>query len=356
MKSSSTPARPLDFRSDTLTKPSPGMRAAMAAAEVGDDVFHEDPTVARLEERVAALLGKETALFVPSGTMSNQIGLRLHCGPGDEFICEAGCHIYNFEQAAYAQLSGIAAQPIEGRFGILRLEQLTGRIRKDNDHAALTRLLALEITHNRGAGRIQPLESVAEICGWAHDHGLTTHLDGARLFNAVVATGSSATDWTKHFDTVSVCFSKGLGAPIGSAIVGPRDMMRQARRHRKVFGGGMRQAGIIAAAALYALDNHIDRLADDHANARRFADIVREIDGLSLTPAEIDSNIVIFHVDPELGTAEEFETRLKEHGLLTLAIGHQSIRVVTHLDVGREDVEAAGEILQLTAHSVHNVI
>ena len=350
------PARLLDFRSDTVTKPTAGMRAAMAAAEVGDDVFHEDPTVARLEERIAALLGKETALFVPSGTMSNQIGLRLHCGPGDEFLCEAGCHIYNFEQAAYAQLSGIAAQPIEGRFGILRLEQLIGRIRKDNDHSAITRLLALEITHNRGAGRIQPLDSVVEICGWAHAHGLTTHLDGARLFNAVVATGTSAVDWATHFDTVSVCFSKGLGAPIGSAIVGPRDLMRGARRHRKVFGGGMRQAGIIAAAALYALENHIDRLADDHANARRFADHVREIDGLSLTPAEIDSNIVIFHVDPELGTAEEFATRLKEHGLLTLAIGHQSIRVVTHLDVGREDVEAASEILRAATSRAANAV
>ena len=168
----------------------------------------------------------------------------------------------------------------KGEFGILRLEQLTGRIRTDNDHQPITRLLALEITHNRGAGRIQPLDSVAEMCGWAHDHGLTTHLDGARLFNAVVATGTAAADWAKHFDTVSVCFSKGLGAPIGSAIVGPREMMRPARRHRKVFGGGMRQAGIIAAAALYALDHHIERLAEDHANARRFADMIREIDGL----------------------------------------------------------------------------
>ena len=213
----------MDFRSDTLTKPTAGMRAAMAAAEVGDDVFHEDPTVERLQERIAELLGKETALFVPSGTMSNQIGLRLHCGPGDEFFCEAGCHIYNYEQAAYAQLSGIAAQPVEGRFGILRLDQLTGRIRSDNDHCRDHPPARLEITHNRGGGRIQPLDSVAEICGWAHDHGLATHLDGARLFNAVVATGTSAADWAQHFDTVSVCFSKGLGAPIGSAIVGPRN-------------------------------------------------------------------------------------------------------------------------------------
>ena len=311
MSKSASPGRIFDFRSDTLTKPTAGMRAAMAAAEVGDDVFHEDPTTLRLEERIAGMLGKEAALFVPSGTMSNQIGLRLHCGPGDEFLCEAGCHIFNNEQAAYAQLSGIAAQPIQGRFGILQLDQLAGRIRSDKDHCAITRLLALEITHNSGGGRIQPLASVAEMCRWAHEHGLATHLDGARLFNAVVATGTSAADWAKHFDTVSICFSKGLGAPIGSAIVGSHEIMRPARRHRKVFGGGMRQAGIIAAAALYALDHNIPRLADDHANARRLAELIREIDGLSLTPPEIDSNIVIFSVDPALGTADEFAERSK---------------------------------------------
>ena len=223
-----TAHRPLDFRSDTLTKPTAGMRAAMAAAEVGDDVFNEDPTVLRLQARLAELLGKEASLLVPSGTMSNQICVRLHCGPGDEFLCEAGCHIFNYEQAAYAQLSGVAAQPVKGAFGLLRLEQLTGLIRTDSEHQTHTRMLALEITHNRGAGRIQPLASVAEMCAWAHAHGLTTHLDGARLFNAVVATGTAATEWARHFDTVSVCFSKGLGALIGSALAGTREMIARA--------------------------------------------------------------------------------------------------------------------------------
>ena len=343
--------RVLDFRSDTLTKPTPAMRAAMAAAEVGDDVFNEDPTVLRLQARLAELLGKEAALFVPSGSMSNQIGVRVHCGPGDEFICEAGCHIYNYEQAAYAQLSGVAARPVEGSFGILRLEQLTGLIRFADDHAPRTRLLTLEITHNRGAGGIQPLESVVEICAWAHAHGLATHLDGARLFNAVVATGTPAAEWAAHFDTVSVCFSKGLGAPVGSALSGPKEMIARARRHRKAFGGGMRQAGVLAAAALYALDHHIERLAEDHANARRLAAMVREIDGLTLQPEKIETNIVIFRLAPELGTANDLADRLKARGVHVLPVAAQLIRAVTHLDVGAAEVDAAGEILRETCAS-----
>jgi threonine aldolase len=341
----------LDFRSDTVTKPTPEMRAAMAAAEVGDDVFDEDPTVLKLQRRVAELLGKEAALFVPSGSMSNQIGLRVHCSPGDEFICEAGCHIYNYEQSAYAQLSGFAARTVEGEFGVLRLDQLTNLIRPDNEHQVRTRLVCLENTHNRGAGRIQPYDTVVEICTWAHAHGLATHLDGARLFNAVVASGIPAVEWAQHFDTVSVCFSKGLGAPVGSALAGPRDLIAMARRHRKLFGGGMRQAGIIAAGALYALDHHIDRLAEDHENARSLGAAIREIDELELYPKDIDSNIVIFKVDPRLGTAAEFATRLKAQGLLMLAVGPQLIRAVTHLDVSRADVDDAAIILRAAAEA-----
>jgi threonine aldolase len=341
----------LDFRSDTVTKPTPEMRAAMAAAEVGDDVFDEDPTVLKLQRRMAELLGKEAALFVPSGSMSNQIGLRVHCSPGDEFICEAGCHIYNYEQSAYAQLSGLAARTVEGEFGVLRLDQLTNLIRPDNEHQVRTRLVALENTHNRGAGRIQPYDTVVEICTWAHAHGLATHLDGARLFNAVVASGTPAVEWAQHFDTVSVCFSKGLGAPVGSALAGPRDLIARARRHRKLFGGGMRQAGIIAAGALYALDHHIDRLADDHENASGLGAAIREIEGLELCPKKIDSNIVIFKVDPRLGTAAEFAARLMAQGLLMLAVGPQLIRAVTHLDVSRADVDDAVIILRAAAEA-----
>ena len=341
----------IDFRSDTVTKPTPEMRAAMAAAEVGDDVFDEDPTVLKLQRRVAELLGKDAALFVPSGSMSNQIGLRVHCSPGDEFICEAGCHIYNYEQSAYAQLSGLASRTVEGEFGVLRLDQLTNLIRPDNEHQVRTRLVALENTHNRGAGRIQPYDTVVEICTWAHAHGLATHLDGARLFNAVVASGIPAVEWAQHFDTVSVCFSKGLGAPVGSALAGPRDLIARARRHRKLFGGGMRQAGIIAAGALYALDHHIDRLAEDHENARKLGTAVLEIDELELYPKEIDSNIVIFKVHPRLGTAAEFATRLQAEGLLMLAVGPHLIRAVTHLDVSRADVDDAAIILRAAAEA-----
>lgn len=338
--------RPLDFRSDTLTRPTPAMRAAMANAAVGDDVFDEDPTVHALQERVADLLGKEAALFVPSGSMSNQIGVRVHCDPGDEFICEGGCHIYNYEQAAYAQLSGVAARTVDGTNGVLRLEQLVGLVRRSgDDHLVRTQLLCLENTHNRGAGRIQPYEIVEAICKWAHQSELRTHLDGARLFNAVVATGIDARRWAQHFDTVSVCFSKGLGAPVGSALVGPKDQIKKARRVRKLFGGGMRQAGIIAAGALYALDHHIERMADDHANARRLGQAASEIPGLKLVGDQVDTNIVIFHVEPKLGTAAEFCQKLKSRGVLMLAIGAQQVRAVTHLDVDEADTAKACEIL-----------
>jgi threonine aldolase len=344
----------LDFRSDTVTRPTKAMRRAMAEADVGDDVFGEDPTVNRLQERVAELLGKEAAVYVPSGSMSNQIGVRLHCAPGDEFICEAGCHIYNYEQGAFAQLSGVVARTVDGEYGVLRRQQLEGLIRPDNEHLLRTRLVCLENTHNRGSGRIQPYDVVTSICDWAGANKLRTHLDGARLFNAAVASGIAADRWARHFDTVSVCFSKGLGAPVGSALAGPRDLMVLARRHRKLFGGTMRQAGVIAAGALYALDHHIERLAEDHANAKRLADIIHSIEDFELRPAKVDTNIVIFAVDPKLGSASEFATALKERGLLMLSVGQQLIRAVTHLDVNGDDVERAGEVLRDTVRAASN--
>jgi threonine aldolase len=343
---------PIDLRSDTVTRPTLPMREAMAAAEVGDDVFGDDPTVRRLEARIAEMLGKEAALYVPSGTMGNQLGLRVHCQPGDEFLCETNCHIICYEQGAYAQLFGLAAQPIDGDYGVLQVEQLMGRIRPENDHCVRTRLVCLENTHNRGAGRVQPYDAVAEICGWAAESGLARHLDGARLFNAVVASGIGAGDWAAHFDTVSVCFSKGLGAPVGSALCGPADLIRQARRYRKALGGAMRQAGIIAAGALYALEHHVERLADDHANARVLAQAVRPTPGLKLDPDVVDTNIVIFEVDLELGTAAAFCARLRDEGVWMNAIGPQRIRAVTHLDISREQVEHAAQVLQETAAAV----
>jgi threonine aldolase len=339
----------IDLRSDTVTKPTAGMRAAMAAAEVGDDVSGEDPSVNALEARIAGMLGKEAAVFVPSGTMSNQIAVRVHCQPGDEFLCEASCHIFNFEQAAYAQLFGIAAQAIEGDYGVLTVEQLVDRIRPLDNHSVHTRLVCIENTHNRGAGRIQPFDTVAEICEWAAENGLARHLDGARLFNAAVASGIPLRDWASHFDTVSVCFSKSLGAPVGSALCGSHEHIQQARRLRKALGGGMRQAGVVAAAANYALDHHLDRLAEDNENAQILADAVRHTPGLTLDPDIVDTNIVIFKVAPELGTSPEFCSRLRAEGVLIGASTRYRARAVTHLDVSREQVEQAAQVLRKTA-------
>jgi threonine aldolase len=322
------------------------MRAAMLSAEVGDDVFDDDPTVRRLQVRTAEILGKEAALFVPSGTMSNLIGVRLHCKPGDEFLCEAGCHIYNFEQAGYAQLSGVAARPIEGQRGLLRSEQLVDLIQPENPHYSRTRMVALENTHNRGGGTVQPYACVEAICRWAHENKLTTHLDGARLFNAVVASGIEVTRWTQHFDTVSVCFSKGLGAPVGSALAGPRAWIAEAVRHRKVLGGGMRQAGIIAAAALYALEHHVNRLADDHANAQRLAAGIRRIERLRLNPEMVETNLVFFQVDPSWGTAGELSSALEARGVLINAFSRTMLRAATHLDVDATAVDRALGVLQ----------
>ena len=321
----------------------------MADAAVGDDVFGEDPTVNRLQALVAEVLGKEAAVYVPSGTMSNLIGVRLHCRPGDELICEAGCHIYNYEQAGYAQLSGVAVRPVEGEYGVVRVDQLEDLVRPADAHYVRTRLVSLENTHNRGGGRIQPYETLEAVCGWAHGAGLRTHLDGARLFNAVVATGIEAADWARHFDTVSVCFSKGLGAPVGSALAGPADLIAEAVRHRKVLGGGTRQAGVIAAGALYALEHHVDRLADDHANAQRLAEGVRGIEGLQLDPDRVDTNMIFFRVDPAWGTARQFSQALRQRGLLMLPTAPTKIRAVTHLDVNPDHVERAIAILQEVA-------
>jgi threonine aldolase len=325
------------------------MRAAMANAEVGDDVIDADPTCERLQKLTAEILGKEAALFMPSGTMTNQVGVRIHCKPGDELLCEAGCHIYNYEQGAFAQLSGVVARTIEGKASVLSVEQLRGLVRPENDHLVRTRLVCLENTHNRGAGKIQPHEDVVAICEWAHEAGLQTHLDGARLWNAAAATGIAEAEWSRHFDTVSVCFSKGLGAPVGSALAGPKDMIKEARRHRKLFGGAMRQAGVIAAGALYALEHHRQRLAEDHANAQIIAKAVCEAEGLSLSPDTVDTNIVIFRVDPKLGTAGEFVAELKAGGVLSLAISPMQIRLVTHLDVSQAQCRQAARVLRETA-------
>lgn len=339
----------IDLRSDTVTRPTAAMRRAMAEAEVGDDVIDIDPTTERLQHRVAEMLGKEAAIFMPSGSMTNQIAIRVHCSPGDEFLCEADCHVYNYEQAAFAQLSGLVARTIQGVHGRLKSEQLLGMVRPAGDHLVRTRLVCLENTHNRGGGTVQPYEEVEAICQWARSHNLATHLDGARLWNAAVASGISEGKWSQHFDTISVCFSKGLGAPVGSVLAGPADFIKKCRRARKLFGGGMRQCGIIAAAALYALDHHRERLVEDHAHAQLLGGAVRQAPGLTLDPAEVETNIVVFKVHPNLGTAAEFVGALEREGVRAMVFGPQTIRMVTHLDVDRERIQAACDAIERVA-------
>jgi threonine aldolase len=336
----------VDLRSDTVTRPTAAMRAAMHAAEVGDDVFREDPTVNRLEERVAALLGKEAALYVPSGTMSNQICVKAHTQPGDELLCDVNCHIYNNEAGGPAVLSGVTCRTIEGDYGILDVTQLEGKIRPINDHLVRTRLVCLENTHNRCGGRVYPLEKIQAIREWTRANNLILHLDGARLWNAIVATGIPAKEWASQFDSVSVCFSKGLGAPVGSALTGSRDFVTRARRVRKVLGGSMRQAGVIAAAALYALDHHIERLAEDHRNAQVIAQAITDTPGLQLDPPEVETNLIWFRVDPELGPARAFADALKERGILVYCLAPHMIRACTHLDVSAAQAERTAETIR----------
>lgn len=328
----------IDMRSDTVTRPTAGMRQAMAEAEVGDDMSGEDPTVNRLESMMAELLGKEAAVYACSGTQSNQMGVRTHCQPGDELLIEGGGHIANFEQGAPAALSGVTCRTIAARRGILDVPDLEGKIRADNQHLAITRLVCLENTTNVGGGCVYPQENIDRIGQWAQRHGLKVHIDGARLFNAVVASGVDAAQMCRHADTVSVCFSKGLGCPMGSILVGSRQEIARARRARKLFGGALRQAGIVAAAAIYAIQHHIERLAIDHENARVFAEEIRQIDGITLDPPEVETNLVFFDIDPELGNAAQLSAKLKARGVRINACGPQRLRACTHLDVDREMV------------------
>lgn len=335
----------IDLRSDTVTKPTPAMREAMFSAAVGDDVFNDDPTINSLQERLAALLGKEVAMFVPSGSMANQIAVNIHTQPGDEILCESACHIVTWEGGGPAALSGAMCRTVEGTAGVLELGQLRDKIRPNNEHYARTRLVALENTHNRGGGRVYPLPTIQAISSWAKEQGLAMHLDGARLWNAHVASGISMADWCAPFDTVAVCFSKGLGAPIGSALAGPKELMAKARRVRKLFGGNMRQAGLLAAAVHYALDHHVARLAEDHAHAQIIAQAVRGISGLRLDPDVVDTNLVWFAVDPALMTADELGRRMRERGILLYG-GGTTARACTHLDVSRDQATYTAQMLR----------
>lgn len=332
-----------DLRSDTVTQPTDAMRAAMMAAPLGDDVLGDDPSVIRLQEQAAALLGKDAALFTPSGTMANQIAIRLHASAGDEVLCHPDSHVYFYESGAPAALSGASVRFVPGPRGQFTADDLRALLRPADAHFPPAVLIVLENTHNRGGGSIWPLQQFAAVCQAAHQAGLAVHLDGARLMNACVAAGLSPRDYTRHVDTVSMCFSKGLGAPVGSIVAGPSSLMQRAVRIRKLFGGGMRQAGLLAAAASYALEHHVERLAEDHAKARHLAAVLAGADVRIAN--QVETNIVYFDIDPHAGTAAEACEQLRAAGVWTLAESRQRVRAVTHLNVTRESVERAGEIM-----------
>jgi len=336
----------IDLRSDTVTKPSAGMREAIAQAEVGDDVFGEDPTVNRLQKVAARLLGKEAALFVPSGTMANQLAVRLHTNPGDEMIVEAGSHVVRYESGAAAGLSGVQTCWLPGLRGILEPEQIETAIRPPDYHNPPTTLISLENTHNRGGGSIYPLPTILAIRKIAEARGIAMHLDGARLFNAVVATGIPAAEYARSFETVSFCLSKGLGAPVGSLICSDAGRIGKLRRLRKMFGGGMRQAGIIAAAGIYALEQNIERLAEDHRHAKQLADALVGLPGVQITPEHVETNIVVFDISETGRMAENMLGRLKAEGLLLVPFGPATLRAVTHLDISNSQIEEACAILK----------
>lgn len=340
----------IDLRSDTVTKPTPAMREAMRVAEVGDDVYGEDPTVNRLESDAAAIFGREAALFVPTGTMGNQIAIRLHTQHGQEAICEARAHVLDWEMAMAAAFSGCQLRPVAGERGVLSWERIRQAVGPKIYYRAQTGLVCIENTHNMAGGTVTPLAGMREICEGAHEAGLPVHLDGARIFNASVALGVPVAKLTEGCDTVMFCLSKGLGAPVGSMLVGSREAMERARVFRKALGGGMRQAGVLAAAGLVALHEMTGRLADDHANARLLAEAVAAEPSAEIDLSAVQTNIVIFRLRD--GDAARFCLGLRETGVLASAIGPDSVRFVTHYDVDRESCLRAAAIVAETLRSL----
>ncbi|MGA9121422.1 MAG: low-specificity L-threonine aldolase [Bacteroidota bacterium] len=342
----------IDLRSDTVTRPTPPMREAMARADVGDDVFGEDPTVNKLQAEVASILGKESALFVPSGTMANQLCIKCHTSAGDEIIAERGAHVFNYETGGAAFLSSVQIHIVDGEHGILQADQIRRVIRPRLYYMPRTRLVCLENTHNRAGGTIYPIEVIREIRTMATETGLRMHLDGARLWNACAATGISPADYASSFDSVSVCLSKGLGAPVGSVIAGSQAFIDDARHFRKIFGGGMRQAGVLAAAGLYALKNNRERLTEDHEHAAWLAKELAGVPGFSIDLSTVQSNIIIMDVEGTGRPPEEILAAFKAQGVLLSAGNYMGLRAVTHLDVSRKDVEQAAAIIMKTMRAL----
>jgi threonine aldolase len=331
----------IDLRSDTLTRPSPAMRRAMAEAEVGDDVFLEDPTINRLQQRAAEIFRREASLFVPSGTMGNLTSIVAHTRHGQEVICEETGHIYNYEMASMCAIAGVLPRVVTGQDGILTWESLAPAIRPKVYYRPQTALIALENTHNMAGGTVYPTAVAEEICDNAHAAGISVHLDGARVFNAATYLKADVADITRKFDSIQFCVSKGLGAPVGSLIVGTREFIERCRPIRKMLGGGMRQAGVLAAAALVALDEGPGRLWVDHENAKVLAQGLASISGIRLDPRKVQTNIVIFGIDEAVMSSTVFLERLKARGVAALPVDASRVRMVTHLHVDRTAVESA---------------
>ncbi len=337
---------PIDLRSDTVTKPSPEMRRAMADAEVGDDVFIEDPTINRLQERAAEIFKREAALFVPSGTMGNLTCIVAHTRPGQEVICEEAGHIYNYEMASMSAIGGVLPRVVHAPDGILTWELVVKAIRPKIYYRPQTALVSLENTHNMAGGTVYPTSVANEICDNAHAAGIPVHLDGARIFNAATCLGQDAAEITKKFDSIQFCLSKGLGAPVGSMIVASREFVERCRSIRKMLGGGMRQAGILAAAGLIALETGPKRLQEDHDNAQFLAQRLAEIPGITLDPAKVQTNIVIFDLKKSHRPSGDFLKALAGRGVLAVPVDNERVRMVTHLDVDRADVEKAAAVVR----------
>jgi threonine aldolase len=337
------PAMPVDLRSDTVTRPTAAMRAAMADAEVGDDVYGEDPTVNRLEQRAAAIMGKEAALFVPTGTMGNTIAIKLHTNHGEEVLCEAHSHVMDWELSMMAWFSGCLARTVASEDGILRWPNVEHALQTGGPHHAATTLIAIENTHNMAGGTVYPLEAIDEICEGAHERGLKVHMDGARVFNASAASRIAVDRIVRDVDSVMFCLSKGLGAPIGSVLAGTRKDIDRARLYRKRLGGGMRQAGVVAAAGLIALADVPDRLVEDHANAKFLAERLSVSPRLTVDPGRVQTNIVIFGIEKLGCNSVEFSEELKQRGVLANGVNSTQMRLVTHRDVTRADCEQAIE-------------
>lgn len=333
----------IDLRSDTVTKPSKAMREAMAYAEVGDDVWGDDPTVNKLQQKCAELTGKESTLFVTSGCMANQLAIKCHTNPSEEIIVEWDSHIIKYENAAPAFISGVQVMPIKGTHGIMNVDDIIANIRPDWYHFPKTSLICLENTHNRAGGTIYPVDEIRKVSEIALSHSIKTHLDGARIFNAVVETGISAIEYSGYFDSVSFCFSKGLGAPVGSILCGNKEFIQKAHKFRKVLGGGMRQAGIIAAGALYAVENNIERLKDDHKKARYFAEGISKLDFIEVDLSSVQTNIVIFETKTD---ASKLKSDLEVNGVLLTNEGHNKMRAVFHMDVSEEQTTEAINIFR----------